>query len=777
MTATSRKPPSSSLLHHVGSLFRDHQLEEEKSRLEAFLAAFPGQYCGFHADDSLAYSAGFRDLLGLEKIESIADIQTALRPGDAAALESCYMRLRQQGQRFILKVRTLSGKKILRFSGASGTARDSTDRYDILWVEEVTEQEREIEALRDLHVKSETELRRLQAAFNALRYAVWMRNNSGELIWCNNYYAEILKTTPQDVVSEQKELPFTAARKTAEKASREMAMHALQTGTIQKDRRHMIIDGNRHLMDIVEIPILHLDITLGETWDISREEELQKVAERNTGANRELMEQLRSAIGIFSADGRLEFYNSAYAQLWQLEDQWLNTRPKLGEIMERLRETRRLPEQADFRRFKQGWLDMFTSQIGPHEDMLYLPDGTALRMLTVPHPLGGLMMTFEDVTSGLELQSSYNTLIAVQRETLDNLAEGVSAFGGDGRIKLWNPAFAKIWGLNPEDLEGSPHITQLVEKLRGFFTESEWPQLRENLLSLGLDRSERDGLIRRADGVTLEYAVVPLPDGGVMLSLIDISDTVRVETALRDKNEALEAAERLKLDFLANVSYQLRTPLNAIIGFTEILDKQYFGPLNDRQKEYTKGLGEASERLMTLINDILDLATIEAGYMTLNKTTIDLRQLLEGLFNLTQEWARSQKIEVSLAVSPSLGTLVADDRRLKQVILALIKNAIDYTPAGGRILLGGERNEKEILLKVADTGPGIGPQDQERIFKPFEKTAAARHDAEETSRSGAGLGLTLVRNIVELHGGQIDLDSAPGRGTIVTIRLPAAAAV
>lgn len=757
----------------MGSLFRDRELEAENNRLEAFLNAFPGEYCGFNTDGSLAYSRGFAEMLGLSKIESIAEIQNALRPGDSAALESCYMRLRQYGQRFVLKVRTNDQHTILRFSGSSGSATNSPERFDIIWVEDVTDQEAGLEKSRDLHVKAETDMRRLQAAMNAFRYPVWMRNARGELIWCNNYYAEVLKTTPEDAIRDQKELPFTTAKKSAQKTNQDMAELALRSGIAQKDRRHMVIDGNRHLMDIVELPVPHLDITVGETWDISREDELEKEAARNTAAQRDLLEQLRTAIAIFTADQKLEFYNSAYAQLWQLEDQWLNTKPKLGEIMERLRETRRLPEQADFRRFKQTWLDMFTGLIGAHEDMLYLPDGGALRMLIVPHPMGGLMMTFEDVSSRLELESSYNTLIAVQKETLDNLAEGVAAFGGDGRIKLWNPSFGRMWDLHPEDLEGQPHINRVVEKLRTFFTEHEWPQARENILALGLDRSMRDGMIRRQNDTVLEYAAVPLPDGGVMVSFIDVTDTDRVATALRDKTHALEAAERLKLDFLANVSYQLRTPLNALIGFTEILDKQYFGPLNDRQKEYTKGLGEAGERLMNLVNDILDLSTIEAGYMVLTKETVDIRLMLTAVYELTQEWARSQRIEVGLTCAPDIGSIEADERRMKQVVLNLIRNAIDFTPAGGRINIEAKRNDKAVTITVTDTGPGIKPEDHERIFKPFEKTDAPRNDSDGTTHGGAGLGLTLVRNIVSLHNGSVSLNSAEGKGTSVRLTLPA----
>ena len=188
------------------------------------------------------------------------------------------------------------------------------------------------------------------------------------------------------------------------------------------------------LIRVSEIPVKSKDITIGMMEDITEGERVQSEVQNNEMAMRALLEQLRSAISIYNSDQNLEFYNSSFSQLWGLEEGWLNTKPKLGDIMEKLRETRRLPEQADFRTFKKSWLDMFTDLIDPHEDMLYLPDGSAFRMLAVPNKLGGLMMTFEDVTSRLELESSYNTLIAVQKETLDNLAESVAVFGTDAKF-------------------------------------------------------------------------------------------------------------------------------------------------------------------------------------------------------------------------------------------------------------------------------------------------------------------------------------------------------
>lgn len=755
-------------------IFGNPQLSAEKDRLEAFLAAFPGEYCGFNPDGSLAYSKGFLDLLNLGQIKSFSDIQHALRPGDFAALETCMIRMKENGQKFILKVQTQKDKKILRFTGSTGHALNGSDQYDIIWAEDVTASEQDLEKNRSSRQSLEHEIRKFHTLLATMTTPLWMHTANGDIAWCNEAYAKILGKTTDEVLQEKIELPFTTPKKKggSGQSIRKLVDIALTTATPQSEPKHLVFGGNRHMMHVDLIPLTHLDIVIGQARDITREEDIERRSERNSTANRELMEQLRSAIAIFDGAQKLEFYNSAFAQLWRLEGGWLDTKPKLGEIMERLREIRRLPEQADFRRFKQSWLDMFTATQGPHEDMLYLPDGSVLRSLFMPHPLGGLLMTFEDVTSSLELESSYNTLMAVQKETLDNLAEGVAVYGEHGRLKLWNPAYARLWDLNPEDLDGGLHISQILDRCRKFYITEDWAALRDRMISEFFERSDKDGEIILADNKTLHYSSISLPDGGRMVTFQDVTDTVNIEKALRDRNAALEAAERLKLDFIANVSYQLRTPLNAIIGFNEILDKQYFGPLNERQKEYTKGLAEASERLLNLINDILDLSSLEAGYLTLNYDSFDIYQMLQGIYDLTSEWARSQQIEVHLSCSEEIGFIDADERRIKQVLINLIRNAISFTPAGGRITLSAEKIGNDLALSVMDTGPGISEEDQARIFNPFEKTTTPRDDGNGDLKGGAGIGLTLVKNIIDLHKGQLLLKSALGEGTVFTALLP-----
>ena len=746
-----------------GSLFTSKQIITEKNRLEAFLASFPGAYCGFGADGLVAYNPAFLHLTGLSHISTYHDLLVLCVPDDAPRFERAMQSFLSNAQNFELILSSRDGLKKFKIKAVVGHDLSHTETFNVLWFEDITDHHFEL-------LSAQSEQTKLSHVIHSIQDAVWLYDKNLHITLVNAAYETLVNEKHETILAEQKEIPFI--KRQGQKTLKDCAQLALSSQQTITEQLFANVAGARRSYDVV-FTYVDENFIMAIAKDRTIIDDISKESERNIAANRTFMEHLRASIAFFGTDQKLQFYNSSYAQLWQLDEHYLNSKPKLGDVLEKLREGRRLPEQADFKRYKQSWLDMFTSLIAPHEDMMYLPDGTALRHLIVAHPMGGLMMMFEDVTSRLQLESSYNTLIAVQKETLDNLAEGVAAYGGDGRLKLWNPAYARMWGLNPEDMDGEPHINRLIEKMLKLFDDSDRDIAREDLLAQALNRSMRDGLIRRNNGTVIEFAVIPLPDGGILVTHIDITDTIRVENALREKTLALETAERLKLDFLANVSYQLRTPLNAIIGFTEILDKEYFGELNVRQKEYTKGLGEAGARLMSLINDILDLSTIEAGYLTLESAPMDVLAMLKALHELTQEWARSQRIEVELSCPSDIGFIEADERRIKQVLLNLIRNAIEFTPAGGRIHLKAVRHAETVMLSVTDTGPGIDPEDHDRIFKPFEKTNEVRNDGEGNVRGGAGLGLTLVKNIVELHNGKIELFSEINKGTEVRISLPA----
>ena len=624
-----------------------------------------------------------------------------------------------------------------------------------------------IAAMREKVLATQTsELGSFQRSLDSLTFPCWRRNERGELVWCNAAYGAALDCSIEAALAEQREL----SNNLKDRAGRTLFQRAQRDAQVTTQPKHVVIGGNRRLMEFTETPIE--GGTVGFAVDLTVMDELRADLARHISSHSEVLETLTTAVAVFGADQRLKFHNSALCALWQLEENWLATQPTLAEVLEHMREHRQLPEQVDFRRFKQSWLQMFTSLIEPHQELLYRPDGTAIRLAIVPHPMGGLLFTFEDVTSSLALESNYNTLIAVQRETLDHLGEGIAVFASDGRLDLWNPSFNTIWKLPDEELINRPHITALTAKLDAFFPKQPGgDDIKALMISNAIERHSRRGRMTRADNSTIEFNSVSLPDGKVLNSFLDVTDSVRVELALRERNAALIAADQLKLDFLANVSYQLRTPLNAMIGFAEILIKQYFGPLNDKQMEYARGTLEAGEKLVMLVDAILDLSTIEAGYMRLHTAPLNVCAILEDILALAEDWAEKQKVTLIIDCEQSVGTIEADERRLKQVLLNLISNGLKFTPHGGTITLSAHRlqseGREEVALAVADTGSGIPEADQSRIFEPFEQAGQRKF-----ASSATGVGLALVKSFVTLHGGRIELKSKQGEGTVVTCYLP-----
>ncbi|HXO01263.1 MAG TPA: ATP-binding protein, partial [Stellaceae bacterium] len=584
------------------------------------------------------------------------------------------------------------------------------------------------------------------------------------LVDCNTAYAAALDTTRETALAAGRELPPESGRGKALELAR-----AAAAGETRTEAHHVVIGGSRRLIEITETPDREGG-TIGFAIDRTDRENAEAELQRHISAHGGVLESIHAAVAIYGPDKRLRFCNSAFAVLWGVETDWLAAGPSLDELLERLRERRRIPEFADFRAFKLQQLAMFTSLIEPQQELLHLPDGRTLSLSVSPHPLGGLVFVYEDVTDRLALERSYNTLIEVQRESLDNLFESIAVIGSDGRLKLHNPAYRKIWGLTEADLEGEPHISEIVEKTRGFYDEGgDWPALKQRIIARISAGALLGDMLDRADGTVLQIATVPLPDGNVLLSYLDVTDTQRVERALRERAEALETAGRLKSEFIANVSYELRTPLNAIIGFAEILANEYFGALTPRQLDYSRGILDSSHRLLSLINDILDLATIEAGYMTLETALVDIHDMLEAVLTLTRERARNQNLELSLVCPADIGAIEADERRLKQAMFNLVSNAIKFTPPGGSICIEAKRNggnEGDLVLSVADTGVGIPMADQARVFEKFERGDPTLY------QTGAGLGLSLVKSLVELHGGTVTIASNPEQGTIVRCHLP-----
>jgi signal transduction histidine kinase len=241
----------------------------------------------------------------------------------------------------------------------------------------------------------------------------------------------------------------------------------------------------------------------------------------------------------------------------------------------------------------------------------------------------------------------------------------------------------------------------------------------------------------------------------------------RMNDELRRLYSELEAASRHKSEFLANMSHELRTPLNAIIGFSQVLREKLFGEVNEKQEEYLDDILTSANHLLALINDVLDLSKVEAGQVELEVAPFSLREALERGVVMVKEWATKNGIGLTLEADPHVALVEADERRIRQVIYNLLSNAVKFTPEGGSVTVSSAQLDGEVHVSVADTGPGIAPEDQARIFEQFQQTEVGAKE-----REGTGLGLALSKMLIELHGGRIWVESEVGNGSTFTFALP-----
>ncbi|MDP6388473.1 MAG: PAS-domain containing protein [Alphaproteobacteria bacterium] len=605
------------------------------------------------------------------------------------------------------------------------------------------------------------EAERLRAILDDLPLPVWWRGRGLGLEGFNRAYSRALDSDRETVLREGSELGAGAI----DEDGKDLADRALRTNMPQSKSHYVVSGGTRRLLEFTETPQGE-DVT-GYAVDVTALEEVQSELAQHIAAHADVLESLATAIAIFGPDRRLKFFNTAFLTLWRVEAEPLRGEPMIGELMEYLRERRVLPEYVDFPAFKREQEGLFTSLIETAERLLHTPDGRTLRRLVTPHPMGGLMYIFEDVTDRLSLERSYNTLIEVQQESLNNLYEGVAVFGGDGRLRLWNPILISMWGLDDTFLDGEPHIADILERTSGLFPEAaDWPALKQRLIVRVTEPQAHAGRLERIDGSVLDYACVALPDGGCFLSYIDVTDSVRVQRALEERAFALETADRVKTEFISNVSYELRTPLNAIAGFSEILGDTHFGPLNDRQREYLASITNASKQLMALIDDILDLATIDAGYMALDLSAVDVGEVLEAVGDLTRERLEGEHAPIEIDCPDDIGEIVADGARLRQALVNLVYNVTSEAPGGRPVALSARRVKKDILVTVGD------PADDEPEAAGLQFLVPGGNDR-FIRRSDTGLGLALTRSLIELHGGEVNLKAQPDQpGAHAVCRLP-----
>lgn len=703
------------------------------------------------------------ELLGLDPVNKIfiQDIINQFVADDAYRLDQQITILKESSDPFELTLTLVETRSKIKIVGYTFTEKE--DQYCVLAFSDISDEDFLLDQLHNKVSELYEERNFLRDALDNIPIAIWGRNRDKNLSYCNLVYSGVLDTTSIDALENQREL----IDRSRTSSPYNLANRALLTKQPQFKRVHVVIEGQRRLLEISEIPVS--DKTIGYAMDYTDQEEAHAILAKHVSAHQDILHNLSTPIVVYGTDKRLEFFNKAYEKLFDFDEKFLYSKPTFAEILQDLRERRKLPEVSDFITYRNSQLSLFNTLLTPVQELVHLPDGQILRMMISPHPMGGLLFLFDDVTDKLAMERRYNTLIAVQKETLDHLYEGIIVLGSDNRLRLSNSAAASIWQIEEIELAPERHAGEILYEIRHRFNGyTQWDSFRQKALELFNKRQPQIERAILADNSVIQVSYVPLPDGSHMLGFVDVSDRWRFEEALKERNQALEQADKFKSDFISHVSYELRAPLNTIIGFTEIMLQQYFGSLNERQIDYCEGINDSSQRLLSLINDIIDFACVEAGQLTLKIHPVELNPFLDSLIALIFNRSNDHGLEVVYRNNTKIKRFLADERRLKQSIFNLLMNAIKYTPSGGLIEIIADTEVDEdgdnLIFTVHDNGVGI-PQDQQTEIQEL-------FDSKRNRLKGPGIGLPLVKSFIGLHGGTVHIKSESGKGTTVTCKIP-----
>jgi signal transduction histidine kinase len=724
-------------------------------RAEVFLAAEPQIIIAWRSATSEPDIEGDLSLVADALVpRRILGFGSWLPPASAQALEHAVDRLRARGEGFRMAVVTVAGRH-LEIEGRAVAGRA------ILRIRDVSGNRLELTRLRERHSQVVSEIEALRAMLDVVPDPAWMRDADGRLSWVNTAFAKAVEAKDAaDAVLRGQELLDQQARQAAEAAR--------ASGLPWIARSSAVVAGERHVLQVVEVAAG--PCTSGIAIDLSELEAAKVELQMQTVSHARTLDQLSTAVAIFDRSRRLVFHNAAYRALWSLDAGFLDSRPLDGEILDRLRAEGRLPEQVDYRAWRSGLMAAYHAA-EPIEHPWYLPGGRTLRAVTNPNPNGGVTYLFDDITERYHLESQYNALIRVQGETLDTLREGVAVFGTNGRLKLFNPAFAELWRLDAALLADQPHVDDIARLCVPLCGDGhDWTAMRGIVSGLEEERRGFESRLHRSDGTILDYAAVPLPDGATLITFTNVTAGVNVERALKERNKALMDAEKIRNDFVHHVSYELRSPLTNIIGFVQLLGDRSVGSLNAKQLEYAGYVTKSSAALLAIINDILDLATIDMDAMQLDLGPVDIEKTMQDAAAGVQDRLSDAGIELQLVALDGIGAFKADGKRVRQVLYNLLSNAIGFSQPGQTVTLAALRRGDQIVFKVTDQGRGIPSDVLDRVFDRFHT------DARGSRHRGVGLGLSIVRAFVELHHGRVLIDSAPGEGTSVTCIFPASAA-
>lgn len=462
-------------------------------------------------------------ILNLEKgtNSSFEDILKNFYKDDAKKIQKYVNLLMEDGVSFEEEFVIKSNTKHINLAGSRINGIDGNVYCDMIWFRDVSLESNQISGLEEDKHASLNKIIRLEDMIDHIAYPVWLRDENLNIIAVNKKYLEFVNlTNKEEVVSKNIEIQNL----NGDSISKNLALIAHTSNKVKKQTTTVIRSGERRSFEAIETPF-HAEQTLDKIWtvgaliDVTELDDIKRNLKLHQNAHLEILGALGTAFAVFDNNYKLSFNNKAFTAFWGLEDVWLESQPSYSMFLDIIREKRMLPEVPDFRLYKNDEQNDFQRIIEAKEDMLHLPDGRTFRRVRAPHPMGGLIFAFEDVSDRLATRRDYNSLISVQKEILDNMFDAVLIFGSNGRLKFYNQAYLSLWQLEELFLQKEPNIAELIESQNKFFSNVEdWNNLKADIINHLINFTTKTFTLKRFDNISLEVLSAILSDGSIMIT-------------------------------------------------------------------------------------------------------------------------------------------------------------------------------------------------------------------------------------------------------------------
>lgn len=752
------------VLRSTAAMRRAQRMTAHQHRLTALLETSPAHPLLVRADgriegtDALAKLLGFRSLP--VRLAELTAPNAGLMADDLARLERAVADTRATGRPARVSLSCEGGMVSVRVDGKPAAPSIAGPGSVLLWVTEISSLNMQLRTIGQERDEALVAFASLSGLIEAAPFPMWFRNNQGAITLVNQAYVTAVESADAgSAIRDGVELVEPVGGQTAAQVAK-----AAQQAAQPLDRSVPVtVAGQRRIMRVVDVPLGDVGVA-GYAIDTQELDDVRTENRRYATAQRDMIERLSASIAQFGPDRTLQFVNLPFRRLFNVDDALAGENPDFTRLLDHLRERRRVPEVRDYPAWRAQRADWF-NLTAPVEEDWRLRDSTHLRVVGQPTADGGLLLIVEDRTEQVQLASAADTMLRVRAATFDNLYEGVAVFAPDGRLHLWNQQFRKLWDADEKLLADHPRIDTLMTALSPRLLRPDQGEIMQEVVRTATSqRLRRVGTAEFADGRIFDFSAIPLPDGNGLLIMIDVTDRSRIAMALRERNDALEAGDKIKTAFLSRMSYELRTPLTSIAGFAEMLEAGYAGTLSAPAREYIRAILDSVGVLGGHIDNVLDLAEAESGTLKMSRDTVDVGALVKDTRHRMSDLARREQVALKLSLPRGAVQCAVDPARMKQALDQVWDNAIRSSAqarkSGARVDAKVTRTDAGVEIEVADNGAGVAAE------------LALEAEGHVGGPEFGGFGLALARQIIVNHGGTLETTAVPGTGTTVRIVLP-----